>query len=79
MDNQSEIRVSKLRLIFTRCVDQFGLYGPSACPPGNTYKIPIEWNNNIRTVQSESSKFASLLFDQIPNRRVVGTDGNAIC
>ena len=40
------------------------------------------WNpyfNNIRTVQSESSKFASLLFDQILNRRVVGTDRHAIC
>ena len=34
------------------------------------------FNNNIRTVQSESSKFALLLFDQIPNRRVVGTDWN---
>ena len=39
----------------------------------------IETNNNIRTVQSESSKFASRLFDQIPNRRVVETDRNAIC
>ena len=39
----------------------------------------IETNNNIRKVQSESSKFASLLFDQIPNRRVVGTDRNATC
>ena len=42
------------------------------------YVLAIESNNNIRTVQSESSKFASLLFDQIPNRRVVGTDQNAI-
>ena len=25
-------------------------------------------------MQAESSKFASLLFDQTPNRRVVGTD-----
>ena len=37
-------------------------------------KAKIETNNNIRTVQSESPKFASLLFDQIPNRKVVGTD-----
>ena len=36
-------------------------------------------NNNICTVQSESSKFASLLFDQIPNRRVVGTNQKAVC
>ena len=42
-------------------------------------KFSIETNNNILTVQSESSKFASLLFDHIPNRRVVGTDRNAIC
>ena len=42
-----------------------------------TISLIIETNNNIRTVQSESSKFASLLFDQIPNRRVVGTDQNA--
>ena len=28
-------------------------------------------NNNIRTVLSESSKFASFLFDQILNRRIV--------
>ena len=41
--------------------------------------LRIEKNNNIRTVQSESSKFASLLFDQIPNRREVGTDRNTIC
>jgi hypothetical protein len=39
----------------------------------------IEKNNNILTMQSESSKFAKVLFDQIPNRRVVGTDRNAIC
>ena len=29
-------------------------------------------------MQSESSKFALILFDQIPNRRVDGTDRNAI-
>ena len=39
----------------------------------------IETNNNIGTVQSESFKFASLLFDQIPNKTMVGTDWNAIC
>ena len=50
--------------------------------PGSTLTalcFEIETNNNIRTVQSESSKFASLLFDQILNRRVVGTDRHAIC
>ena len=41
--------------------------------------LTIETNNNIRSVQSKSSKFASLLFDQIPNRRVVGTDWKAVC
>ena len=44
-----------------------------------TSQLSIERNKNIRTVQSESSKFASLLFDQIPYRMVVGTDWNAIC
>ena len=38
----------------------------------------IERNNNIRTVRSESSKFATRLFDQISNRRVVENDLNAV-
>ena len=45
----------------------------------NDLLTTIETNSNIRTVQSELFKFASVLFDQIPNRRVVGTDWNAIC
>ena len=68
---------------FIKCFDQFlkkqKFYHCKAelCPL--KHFSMIETNNNIRTVQSESSKFASLLFDQIPNRTVVGTDWNAIC